>query len=71
LITKSCQLSQKKCNYISFWELSFEKINQSHLPYQFNKKNYELLKAFQREKTINDHVHTTYVNAKGDASYTP
>jgi hypothetical protein len=62
---------RRTCNHVSFWELSFEKKRKIHLPHQFNKKCYELIKAFQREKAFNAHVHTKDGNIKGDRSYTP
>jgi hypothetical protein len=33
-------------NHTYFWDLSFDKKENFHLPCQFNKKLYELIKAF-------------------------
>jgi hypothetical protein len=44
---------------------------QFHLLHQFNKKIYELIETFQKEKAINVRVHTKDASAQGDASYTP
>ncbi len=53
-------------NHTYFWDLSFNKKVNFHLPCQFNKKLQELIEAFQGEMSVTMPLHVRDVNVEND-----
>jgi hypothetical protein len=54
-------------NHICIWDLSFDEKEKFHLPHQFNREFYELIKTFQGERNVIAPLHVKDVKVGNDA----